>query len=101
MRTGVQLIGAERLRQVKIERFTALHDDSHKSKQLAKAAASYLAAHAYPDESSDYGENRPLSDWPWGAKWWKPSPDPVPNLVKAGALIAAEIDRLQRKKKCG
>ena len=34
--------------------------------------------------------------WPWSDKWWKPSDDPVRNLVKAGALLAAEIDRLQR-----
>ncbi len=36
--------------------------------------------------------------WPedWEAEAWKPSADPVRNLVKAGALIAAEIDRLQR-----
>ncbi len=36
--------------------------------------------------------------WPedWEAEVWKPSADPVHNLVKAGALIAAEIDRLQR-----
>ena len=30
-------------------------------------------------------------------EWWKPSIDPVRNLAKAGALIAAEIDRLQRQ----
>jgi len=35
--------------------------------------------------------------WPWEASWWKPSDDPIRNLAKAGALIAAEIDRLQRK----
>lgn len=34
--------------------------------------------------------------WPWDYKWWKPSDDPIKNLVKAGALIAAEIDRLQK-----
>lgn len=33
--------------------------------------------------------------WPWDMKWWKPSKDPIKNLIKAGALIAAEIDRLQ------
>jgi hypothetical protein len=33
--------------------------------------------------------------FPWDYKWWKPSKDPIKNLVKAGALIAAEIDRLQ------
>jgi hypothetical protein len=36
--------------------------------------------------------------WPWAEKWWKPSEDQVRNLVKAGALIAAEIDRIQRLK---
>lgn len=35
-------------------------------------------------------------EWPFDAEWWKPSNDPVRNLVKAGALIAAEIDRLLR-----
>jgi hypothetical protein len=37
--------------------------------------------------------------WPpsWSYNWWKPSDDPIRNLVKAGALIAAEIDRLQRR----
>jgi hypothetical protein len=36
----------------------------------------------------------PPPNWPWDAKWWKPSVDHVRNLVKAGALIAAEIDRM-------
>jgi len=37
---------------------------------------------------------------PFDEEWWKPSPDdPVWQLVKAGALIAAEIDRLRRKEK--
>jgi len=36
--------------------------------------------------------------WPWEREAWKPSEDPIRNLVKAGALIAAEIDRLQRLK---
>lgn len=37
----------------------------------------------------------PPPDWPWDLKrHWKPTPgDPVRQLVKAGALIAAEIDR--------
>lgn len=36
--------------------------------------------------------------WPFNRKEWKPSSDPIRNLVKAGALIAAEIDRLHRVK---
>jgi len=38
-----------------------------------------------------------MSLWPWGSEWWKPSKDPIRDLVKAGALIAAEIDRLQKE----
>lgn len=38
-----------------------------------------------------------LRAWPWEARFWKPCPDDrARELVKAGALIAAEIDRLQR-----
>lgn len=32
--------------------------------------------------------------WPWAREDWKPDENPIRNLVKAGALIAAEIDRL-------
>jgi hypothetical protein len=47
-----------------------------------------------PDEAYDVPPSE--TKWPWHPDWWKPSRDPVQNLVKAGALIAAEIDRLQR-----
>jgi ribosomal protein S14 len=39
-----------------------------------------------------------MSLWPWDMDWWKPS-NGIQNLVKAGALIAAEIDSLKRKEK--
>jgi hypothetical protein len=39
------------------------------------------------------------ANWPWEGEWWKPSTDPVRNLVKAGALIASEIDRLKWRAK--
>jgi hypothetical protein len=42
-----------------------------------------------------FGWDKAPSDWPWEKSWWKPSADPIRNLVKAGALIAAEIDRLR------
>ena len=33
--------------------------------------------------------------WPWNGSYWKPTPDDrIKELTKAGALIAAEIDRL-------
>lgn len=34
--------------------------------------------------------------WPWDRVWWKPSSDPIRNLVKSAALLVAEIERLQR-----
>ena len=45
---------------------------------------------------NDDGTVKPADWWPWRNEDWKPSNDRVVNLVKAGALIAAEIDRLER-----
>lgn len=98
VRSGVELIADERLRQTSQEGWTPEHDDKHRGKQLAKGAESYLCAWTFPDKSATRDEPvRPAWSWPWSMKWWKPSNDPIRNLVKAGALIAAEIDRLQRK----
>lgn len=100
MKTGIELIAAERERQIKVERFSAEQDDGYTDNELGKAADSYLAAVITPDDEGDEnGKSRPAWDWPWDKKWWKPSDDPIRNLVKAGALIAAEIDRLQRLKR--
>jgi hypothetical protein len=94
---GCQLIHQERNRQIYEEGWTAQHDDEHKYGELAAAASCY-AHHANCQVrrfQPSYIKNRP-SDWPWDAEWWKPSAFPIRNLVKAGALIAAEIDRLHR-----
>lgn len=96
---GALLILQERRRQALEEGWSAAHDDKHKRFQLTKAAVSYAEAVANPDEwAAERGlKPAPYHDWPWAKKWWKPSEDPIRNLVKAGALIAAEIDRLKRK----
>jgi hypothetical protein len=94
---SIGLIAAERERQIKGEGWTLEHDDAHKYGELAAAASCY-AHHAncqIRKFQPSYIKNRP-SDWPWDAKWWKPSAFPVHNLVKAGALIVAELDRLAR-----
>lgn len=98
--TGVELIGAERQRQIEAEGWSASHDDSHSLEELAWAAACYAA----PGEvrtlvyGKTTGELLWASDpWPWEAEWDKRGQSPrVRDLVKAGALIAAEIDRLSR-----
>lgn len=78
---------AERARQIGVEGWTPEHDDKHPPGELAKAAACY-AIHE-PDFT------HVPSFWPWGGSWWKPG-DPRRNLVKAAALILAEIERLDR-----
>lgn len=91
MKTGIQLIEEERTRQISKEGWTADHDDEHNMGELARAASLYCHPYTGQFKTAPTG-------WPWDAEWWKPSEDPVRNLVKAGALIAAEIDRLQRIK---
>lgn len=92
---GLQRIAAERTRQILAEGYTAEHDDKHDKGELAIAGACYALAGAgrAPQPVVDW------RIWPWGAEWWKPSADPIRNLEKAGALIAAEIERLVRLKK--
>lgn len=82
---GVAAIAEERDRQIRIEGFGPDRDDAYENGELAAAAACYATG-------SDEG-------WPWPKEWWKPSTDPRRNLEKAGALIAAEIDRIDRKER--
>lgn len=98
MKTGTELITEERQRQISVEGWTPQHDDEHSDGSLAVAAACYAAQEG---QGLFYGgmklREAALQHWPWARSWWKPSPDNrVRELVKAGALIAAEIDRLQR-----
>lgn len=91
---GAQLIAAERRRQMTEECWTAEHDDGHVNRQLVDGAICY----AYGESSMVNRTVCPVS-WPWEAEWLKfDVEDPVRNLVKAGAMLAAEIDRLLRSK---
>jgi hypothetical protein len=96
MRTAIELIADERQRQIEKEGWTTEHDEEHDMDQMARAAAIY----AMPEWKRDLHpfENTP-KEWPWSDEWWKPTPDDrIRELVKAGALIVAEIERLQRLK---
>ena len=86
-------VARERERQMAVEGWTAEHDDTHSCGELAEAAACYAAP-------APHGV-RPLSVeppnlWPWSREWWKPK-DRRRNLVRACALIVAEIERLDRQ----
>jgi hypothetical protein len=85
-------VDAERRRQIDVEGFDALHDDQWTLGELVEAAIAYLAY--LGDDAAT--ETTPPECWPWDPSWWKPSPDPRRDLVKAAALIIAEIERLDR-----
>lgn len=84
---------AERWRQGFWEGFTSQHDDGHETGEMARAAACYALIGGSRDRESWRGETPRF--WPWSPDWWKPT-TPRRDLVKAGALIAAEIERLDR-----
>ncbi len=100
---GINLISRERDRQILNEGWTSEHDAQYTREELLDAAKCYILASEacrYSIDNATYdggyrkGEDVP-KDWPWDGKWWKPTDDPIRNLEKAGALIAAEIDRIQ------
>lgn len=101
--TGAELIAAERQRQIEVEGWTREHDDEHDLGELAWAAATYaLPSSEICVPISMEGDTKTIDLvlwlWPseWGRKQYKPSDERIKNLMKAGALIAAEIDRIQR-----
>lgn len=97
---------AERRRQVEAEGWTPEHDDEHRRGEIARAAATYAMAGAmqtsylrdnFLGEWVNYKFSDVRSQWPggWDWSWFKPS-HPRRDLVKAAALILAEIERLDR-----
>jgi hypothetical protein len=114
---GIQLITTERLRQIEVEGWTDEHDDEHERGELASAAVCYaspfqpfvLDHRTHPDEYKFIDAYPPSWDKQWDKRLYSnagygdivenqdlPTDERIRNLVKAGALIAAEIDRLQR-----
>lgn len=88
---GIQLIQEERERQLSKLGWSPEHDDGHTGQELAIAACRYAAPYGH-----DLKVYSALA-WPWDENYWKAQPSRIRELAKAGALIAAEIDRLIRK----
>lgn len=84
---AAHLIVAERREQI-LKGYDIVHDNLHWSGELLFGALAYLCC---PGDVL----------WPWEPETYKPSVDPVRNIVKAGALIAAEGDRLLRRREAG
>lgn len=86
-------IAKERERQVNVEGWTEAHDDAHGKGEMARAASCYALASAVMDPTAQ--EYHSPKYWPWDWKWWKQH-NRRRNLVKAAALIVAELERLDR-----
>lgn len=95
IKTGISIIIDERLRQLTTKGYDNAHDDKHNKGELAHAAALF----AYPEISSYVLSEK---NWPEGKVFYHPTEDVstvadrIKELAKAGALITAEIDRLNR-----
>lgn len=98
MSTGVELIAAERARQVAVEGYNSTHDQcEHDAGELAACGAAYAlnaSCVLYPHNGLPL--EQPPIFWMFPADAWKPK-TPLQDLVRGGALIAAEIDRLLAK----
>lgn len=86
--TGTYMIAVERERQIKDEGYDAEHDHVHAPMTLARAAVSYILCN--DEKKRKIAKN---TYWPWEDMYYKPL-DMKRNLVRAGALVAAAIDRL-------
>lgn len=113
---GIERIAAERQRQIDKERWTPEHDDEHEDGELALAAVCYAAPEpifVHEERSVQANSSRGIDSnvysyphrvvrgywdpWPWDDEWDKREKhDRIRQLTIAGALIAAEIDRLLR-----
>lgn len=91
-KTGIELIADERRRQIEEEGFDAQHDAQEDYQELAGAAVAYV----FGNIDEEYAQEL----FPWDMKWWKPR-DTKRNLVRAGALIAAALDRYTQQEEEG
>ena len=105
--SGIELIAQERERQINVEGYTKQHDSQHAASDLIYAAIAYAESAKIGINCSEIGvadENEIMQrkieigkHYPYG--WlFKPTTD-IRDLAKAGALIAAVIDRLQEEAK--
>lgn len=87
----VEEVAAERMRQIVVEGFTPEHDAEHSNGELALAAAVYAAYHQLPvADRTEFANGM----WPWDG-WFKPKTRRQ-ALIRAAALLVAEVERLDR-----
>lgn len=95
--SAAQDVLAERNRQITAEGWTPAHDDEHACDEIAAFACFYAmppAARDWDASSTGYGQTLGEALKPEG--WQGKTGDRRRELIKAGALILAEIERLDR-----
>lgn len=107
MKNGIELIADERKRQIEVEGYSEQHDSQHQASEFVYAAIAYAEAAKVGINCQEIGNDDGIEImrrkiemgriFPWGMANFKPTTD-IRDLVKAGALIAATIDRLQNGK---
>lgn len=94
MKTGLQRFEEERRRQIEEKGYTPDHDAQYVKGELHEAALCYFIV-GLRVLYSGIRAGTPQS-WPFAPIYWRPSPDPLRNFEKAGALHLADADRLER-----
>lgn len=103
---AVRDVLAERQRQIDVEQWNHEHDDGHRCNELARAAAAYAYVAGLTQTEKDAHKNAIFGQhtgfhslvseiWPWAAHWFKPKSERE-DLVRASALIIADIERIDR-----
>lgn len=100
---GAFAVIAERRRQIDQEGWSRAHDDDLGIGELAMAGATYAEHAAIGVQLSSIQrafdhDDLPPASWPWDRNWWKPQ-DFRRDMVRAAALILAEIDRHDRNRR--
>lgn len=100
METGIEIIAKKRAAQIDKHGFTTAYDAAFYQGNSQHDLVFAAAAYALPSQLKTTWQKENLRDrsnlWPWGKNMWNPTPDNrIEELANAGALIAAEIDRLQ------
>jgi len=106
LRAALEEIAAERKHQIEDKGYDSEHDDAHKDGSIASAAAAYALVASYPDQLRDPRRPGALrwdgshysilgQLWKWEWEMFQPQ-DRRSDLIRAAALIVAEIERLDR-----
>ncbi|WP_336948678.1 hypothetical protein [Acinetobacter junii] len=93
---------AERERQINVKGYSTDHDDQYEGNQLPRTASGYVdqvvgRSWVYDDYGPEVYQDDDVPEfWPWDESYWKPK-SPREDLVRAAAILIAEIERLDRK----